>query len=260
MQKIIKNRMKIALVLIGVLTVWNICTLSRNHTINVFNQVAEASTKRLLPIYSVDTKEKLISLTFDVAWGAEDVEEILDTLDKYNAKATFFIVGDWAQKYPEKVKLIAERGHDIGNHSSRHPHVTQMSKEDIKKDMMEAHEIVRRITGESMDLYRPPYGEYNNEVILAANESGYYTIQWDVDSLDWKEYGLQPMIDKVLTHKNLTYGSIVLLHNGTKHTKNALEPILKGLVDKGYTIVPISELIIKENYTIDHTGRQYKAE
>lgn len=260
MQKIIKYRMKIVILLIGILAIWNICTLSRNHTINVFNQVAEASTKRLLPIYSVDTKEKLIALTFDVAWGADDVEEILGILDKYNAKSTFFIVGDWAKKYPEKVKLIAEKGHDIGNHSSRHPHVTQMSKADIKKDMMEAHGIIKDITGQDMNLYRPPYGEYNNEVILAANESGYYTVQWDVDSLDWKEYGFQPMIDKVLTHKNLTYGSIVLLHNGTKHTKNALEPILKGLVDKGYTIVPISELIMKENYTIDHTGRQYKAQ
>lgn len=245
--------------LIAFIAAWGICSISKNYTREVFSQVVEGTTKRLLPIYSVDSKEKLISLTFDVAWGADDMEQILDTLDQYNAKATFFIVGDWAKKYPEKVKLIIERGHDIGNHSSRHPHVTQMSKEDIKKDMIEAHQIIQEITGVAMNLYRPPYGEYNNTVIEAANECGYYTIQWDVDSLDWKEYGLQPMIDKVLKHKNLTYGSIVLLHNGTKYTKDALAPILKGLVDKGYTLVPISQLIIKDNYTIDHTGRQYRA-
>lgn len=227
-------------------------------SIIVLCTVCYGNTKRLLPIYSVDTKDKLISLTFDVAWGAEDVEEILGTLERYNAKATFFIVGDWAKKYPDKVKLILEKGHDIGNHSSRHPHVTQMKKDDIKKDIMEAHQIIQEITGQSMNLYRPPYGEYNDEVIAAAHECGYYTIQWDVDSLDWKEYGLQPMIDKVLKHKNLTYGSIVLLHNGTKYTKDALEPIIKGLIDKGYKIAPISELIIKDEYTIDHTGRQYK--
>ncbi|MGL6174392.1 MAG: polysaccharide deacetylase family protein [Cellulosilyticaceae bacterium] len=259
MQKIYKYLKRTVYMIIGFMAIWGICNLSKEYTVEVFNQVAEGTTKRILPIYSVDSKGKLISLTFDVAWGADDVEQILDTLDKYNAKATFFIVGDWAKKYPEKVKLIAERGHDIGNHSSRHPHVTQMSKEDIKKDIMEAHQIIQEITGTAMNLYRPPYGEYNNAVIEAANECGYYTIQWDVDSLDWKEYGLQPMIDKVLKHKNLTYGSIVLLHNGTKHTKDALEPILKGLGDKGYTLVPISELIIKDNYTIDHTGRQYRA-
>lgn len=259
MKKLYKHTKGIVTVLMLIMVTGCICMASRNYAIQVFSEVAEASPKKLLPIYSVDTKEKLISLTFDVAWGADDVEEILDTLDKYNAKASFFIVGDWAKKYPDKVKLISERGHDIGNHSSRHPHVTKMTKEEVIKDIKEADQILSELIGKTINLYRPPYGEYNNTVIEAANECGYYTIQWDVDSLDWKEYGLQPLIDKVLKHKNLTYGSIVLLHNGTKHTKDALDPILKGLQDKGYTFVPISELIIKENYTIDHTGRQYKA-
>ncbi|MDA3734172.1 polysaccharide deacetylase family protein [Niameybacter massiliensis] len=213
---------------------------------------------RLLPIYSVSTNDKKVSLTFDCAWGADDIDDILATLNQEGVKATFFMVGDWMRSNPEAVKKIAESGHDVANHSDRHPHVTNMSKEDIKKDIRFAHNMIKELTGQDCILYRAPYGEYNDTVVEAATECGYYTIQWDVDSLDWKNYGKQEMIDRVLKHKNLAPGSIVLLHNATKYTKDALPEIIKGLKAKGYEIVPISELIIKDGYTIDHTGRQYK--
>nr|WP_302596868.1 polysaccharide deacetylase family protein [uncultured Cellulosilyticum sp.] len=219
---------------------------------------AEGENKKLLPIYCVDTKgEKKVALTFDAAWGASDTDQIIETLGKYNVKATFFMVGDWARKYPDAVKKFQEAGHDIANHSNKHPHVCQMNKEAIKKDLLEAHETLKEITGLECDLYRPPYGEYNNTVLEAAKECGYYTIQWDVDSLDWKEYGLQPLIDKVLNHKNLRPGTIILMHNDTRYTAKALEPIIKGIIEKGYTFVPVSELIYKDtNCKIDHEGRQ----
>ncbi len=213
---------------------------------------------KILPIYSVDTDEKLISLTFDVAWGDEDMVEVLQILDDNDVKATFFLVGDWVEDYPEQVKTIHEKGHDIANHSDRHPHVTKLTKDEVKADIMEAHKKVKDLLGVEMDLYRAPYGEYDNEVVEAAHECNYHIIQWDVDSLDWKNYGKQPLIDKVLKHKNLTYGSIVLLHTGTDHTKDALDEIIKGLKQKEYKIVPTSELIMRENYRCDHTGRQYK--
>ncbi|OON96700.1 MAG: hypothetical protein ATN36_05040 [Epulopiscium sp. Nele67-Bin005] len=218
----------------------------------------KADIEKILPIYSVNTEEKQIALTFDVAWGDEDFEDVMRVLEENEVKATFFLVGDWAKKFPEHVKTLAEKGHDIGNHSNTHPHVTKMTKAEIETDIKAAHEIVKEITGLDMDLYRPPYGEYNNDVIKAAEACKYFTIQWDVDSLDWKEYGKQPLIDKVLKHKNLTHGSIVLLHTGTKHTKDALEEIIKGLKQKGYEIVPTSQMIMREDYKVDHTGRQFK--
>lgn len=214
---------------------------------------------RLLPIYSVFTKEKQVAITFDCAWGADDIGQILTTLKEEDVKATFFMVGDWMRKYPEAVKQIVAEGHDIASHSDKHPHVTQLSKEDIKKDIRFAHNTIKELTGLDANLYRAPYGEYNDAVVEAATECGYYIIQWDVDSLDWKNYGKQEMIDCVLKHKNLSPGSIILLHNATKYTKDALPHIIKGLKLKGYEMVPVSELIIKENYTIDHTGRQYRS-
>jgi peptidoglycan/xylan/chitin deacetylase (PgdA/CDA1 family) len=133
-----------------------------------------------------------------------------------------------------------------------------MNKEQLKKDIIAAHEAIKEITGKETNLYRPPYGEYNNTVIEAAKECQYHVVQWDVDSLDWKEYGLQALIDKVLNHKNLRPGSIILLHNDSKYTAQALDTIIKGILDKGYKIVPISKLIIqKQDYTIDFEGRQH---
>lgn len=213
--------------------------------------------ERLLPIYSVHTEDKVASLTFDCAWGADDMEMILNILREHDVKASFFVVGDWARKNPEIIKKIVEEGHDLGNHSNKHPHVTQLSKEKIKEDIRLAHQEIKRITGKDMDLYRPPYGEYNNDVIEAANECNYYTIQWDVDSLDWKEYGKSQLIHRVLTHKHLSPGSIILLHNGTKYTKDALDELIVGLKAKGFKLQPVSQMILRTNYTIDCTGRQY---
>lgn len=214
--------------------------------------------KRLLPIYCVNTgEEKKVALTFDAAWGASDTDELIRIMDQYGVKATFFVVGDWARKYPDAVKKLSDAGHDIANHSDKHPHVARMTKEDIIKDALEAHETIKSIIGKEVELYRPPYGEYNNTVIEAADACHYYTIQWDVDSLDWKEYGLEPLIDRVVNHKNLRPGSIILMHNDTKYTAKALEAIIKGVQDKGFTFVPVSELIMRDaGCTLDHEGRQ----
>ena len=233
--------------------------ISRQHVVSVFNNVSQAeAAKRLIPIYSVDTDEKKVALSFDAAWGADGTDTLFEILAKHNVKATFFLVGDWVRKYPEEVKRIASGGHDIGNHSDKHPHMASMSKEQIKEDVMRAHHSTKELLGIDMTLFRPPFGEYNNTVMEALKECGYYVIQWDVDSLDWKEYGRQPLIDTVLKHKNLGNGSIILMHNNAKYTKDALESIIIGLKEQGYEMVPLSELIIKGNYTIDHTGRQLK--
>ncbi len=219
---------------------------------------AAATKERKLPIYCVDTKgKKQVAITFDAAWGSEDADSIIATLDKYGVKATFFCVGDFIRKYPDLVKKLSDAGHDIANHSNKHPHVNQMTKEAIKQDIKDANAEIKKVTGKDNLLYRPPYGEYNNTVIEAATESGMYTVQWDVDSIDWKGYDAQTIVNKVVNHKHLGDGTIILLHNGAKHTAEALPQLIEGLKQKGYEIVPISQLIYKDNFSIDHEGRQH---
>ena len=220
--------------------------------------VMTGRSNREIPIYSVDTKEKKVALSFDAAWGNEDTAEILAILKKQDVKVTFFMTGEWVEKYPEDVKAIAAAGHDLGNHSENHKQMSKLTYEECQDEIMKVHEKVETLTGVSMCLFRPPYGDYNDTLIKAAEEKGYYSIQWSCDSLDWCDYGAENIIKTVLHHRNLGNGSIILMHNGAKYTKDALESVITGLKELGYEIVPISELIYSEDYEIDHTGRQFK--
>ena len=220
---------------------------------------ASAEQKRKLPIYCVETEKPEISISFDAAWGADDTDELLRILKENDVKATFFLCGFWVEKYPEEVKKIAAAGHDIGNHSATHPHMNALSAEDIRKELQSCHDKVKELTGKDMDLFRPPFGEYNNTVIQTAFDMGYYPLNWDVDSLDWQEKGPQAEIDQVLNHKHIGNGSILLFHNDAKYTPQVLDEIIKGLKEKGFSFVPISELILREGFEMDHEGRQRKA-
>lgn len=139
-----------------------------------------------LPIYSVETEEKKVALSFDAAWGNEDTQQILDILKKYNIHVTFFMTGEWVENYPDDVKKICEAGHDLANHSENHKNMSQLPDEECKQELLKVHEKVKKLTGKDMELFRPPYGDYDNEVIQNATSCGYYTIQWDVDILDIK--------------------------------------------------------------------------
>lgn len=228
--------------------------LSQTKAISVSN----STTGRELPIYSVEIPEKQVALSFDAAWGSEDTQDILDILAKYDIKTTFFMTGGWVESYPNDVKKIYAAGHDLGNHSENHKNMSQLSESECKEELLKVHEKVKKLTGIEMNLFRPPYGDYNNEVIRSAKECDYYTVQWDVDSLDWKDYGVDSIIQTVTNHKNLRNGSIILMHNGAKYTKDALEAVIQGLEDQGYEIVPISELIYTGNFHMNHEGRQIK--
>lgn len=211
---------------------------------------------RELPIYSVQTEEKKIAISFDAAWGAEDFQKIMEVLDKHQIRTTFFMTGEWVEKYPECVKMLVEKGHDLGNHSATHPDMTQLSKEKQKEQILGVHNAVKELTGYEMELFRPPYGAYNNEVVRTCYELGYYPVQWSVDSLDWKDLSASEIINKVCNHKALANGAIILCHNGAKHTAEALDEMLTNLKNQGYEIVPISELILRENFHMDVTGKQ----
>lgn len=233
-----------------------LCILLAIHLGDTAIAVNSAYGDKELPIYSVATDEKKISISFDAAWGAEDFPKIMEILDKHHVKTTFFMTGDWVEKYPECVKTLVEKGHDLGNHSASHPDMTKLSKEAQKEQILKVHNAVKELTGYEMELFRPPYGAYNNEVIRTCYENGYFPIQWDVDSLDWKDLSAPEIINKVCNHKALDNGSIILCHNGAKHTAEALDEMLTNLKNQGYEIVPISQLIIRDNFHMDVTGQQ----
>lgn len=248
------NRKRIGVIMAGILLLGLVFVLPP--TAEKVGAFAAANLERKLPIYCVQTDEPKVSVSFDAAWGADDTDELLRILKENDVKATFFLCGYWVEKYPEEVKKIAEAGHDLGNHSATHPHMSQLSSEQITEELRKCHENVKELTGIEMDLFRPPFGEYDNEVIETATANGYHSIQWDIDSLDWKEQGTQAEINQVLNHKHLGNGSIILFHNDAKYTPQVLDTILKGIKEKGYTIVPISELIHRGEYEMDHEGRQ----
>ena len=248
------NRKRIGVMMAGILLLGLVFVLTP--TAEKVGAFAAANLERKLPIYCVQTDEPKVSVSFDAAWGADDTDELLRILKENDVKATFFLCGYWVEKYPEEVKKIAEAGHDLGNHSATHPHMSQLSSEQITEELRKCHENVKELTGIEMDLFRPPLGEYDTEAIETATANGYHSIQWDIDSLDWKEQGTQAEINQVLNHKHLGNGSIILFHNDAKYTPQVLDTILKGIKEKGYTIVPISELIHRGEYEMDHEGRQ----
>jgi len=217
--------------------------------------VAGASAAaRQLPIYCVQKDYKVLSISFDAAWGNEDTQQLIDILGKYNVKATFFVVGDWVDKYPESVKALHEAGHEVMSHSDHHDHFNSLSAEQITQDLTASCDKIEAVTGVRPTLFRCPYGEYDDHVINAVRSLGLEPVQWDVDSLDWKEL-TAPEITKRVTGK-VQPGSIVLFHNAALHTPEALPGIIEALLQDGYQFVPISQLILTGEYTIDHTGRQ----
>ena len=213
-----------------------------------------AATQRDLPIYCVQKDSNVCSLTFDAAWGNEDTQQLIDILGKYNIKATFFVVGEWVDKFPESVKALHDAGHEIMNHSDNHPYFTKLSADQIRAQLNACNDKIEAITGDRPDLFRPPYGDYNDSVVATVRDCGMYTIQWDVDSLDWKDPAPADITSRVL--KRVQPGSIILFHNAAKNTPSALPSIIEGLIQQGYTMVPVSQLILRDNYSMDHTGRQ----
>ena len=222
------------------------------------NATAVVAKKRELPIYSVLRDDKVLSISFDASWGADKTLSILDILDEHNVKTTFFLVGGWVDKYPDMVKEIAARGHEIGNHSDTHPHMSQLSESDIKDELRIMSDKVEKLTGVRPTLFRPPYGDYNNRVIEVARAEGYECVQWSIDSLDWKDRGTEDII-KQCTYR-VDNGDIVLFHNDSNDIVNALPTVIKHYQGLGYTIIPVSELLLEGEYTIDVQGKQHPRE
>lgn len=216
-----------------------------------------ANSDRKIPIYCVETEEKQIAISFDAAWGNDDTQTLIDILAEYNVPATFFVVGSWVDKYPESVKALSDAGHQVQNHSNTHPHMPQLSKMQMTDEIETCNRKIEAVTGVRPTLLRPPYGDYDNALMEVVSSLDMMTIQWSVDSLDWKDSSTADSICKRVTSK-VQPGSIVLFHNDADHTPEALPTILKTLKEQGYEFIFISDLIMKDNYEIDHSGKQCK--
>ncbi len=225
----------------------------------ISNKNIQAAKDRLVPIYSVQRADKCISLTIDAAWGNEYTEEIISILEQYDVRITFFTVDFWANEYPKDIELLKLHGHEIGNHSATHKDMATLSKDEIKSELLQTWETQQKYAGSSaVRLFRPPYGSYNNTLIATAEELGFKCIQWDVDSIDWKENATaESVINRVL--KKTKPGSIILMHNNSKVITQVLPAVLEKLKAEGYTFVPVSQLIYHTNYTVDPNGVQHKS-
>jgi len=218
---------------------------------------AAAMKDRKLPVYSVERDDKCLSLTFDAAWGNEDTQTLIDILARYEVKATFFVVGFWAEKYPESVRALHEAGHEVMTHSDDHAHFNQLTHQQIVDNLNAGCDKIEAVTGVRPTLFRAPYGEYNDLVVQTAEDLGLTTIQWDVDSLDWKDLPAGEISRRVT--ESARDGSIVLFHNAALHTPEALPEIIETLLRRGYRIVPVSELLLRGDCVVDHTGRMRAA-
>lgn len=213
-------------------------------------------TLKKLPIYSVERDDNKISISFDCAYGADYTLSLLDALDEYGVKCTFFCVEFWVNKFPDMVSEIVKRGHEIGTHSKTHPKMSTLSKDAIKEELVSSINAIEKITNEKVELFRAPFGDYDDDVLSVAEELGLYTIQWDVDSIDWKDISSADIVKRVVSKTKS--GSVILCHNNGTNTAKALPYVLSNLIEKGYKFVPISELIYKENYKINSFGVQIK--
>ncbi len=221
---------------------------------SIYNNVSP----KKVPIYSVETDEKVVALTFDAAWGADKTEGLLKTIEEKDARATFFLVSFWADKYRDVLKTLAASDRiEIGTHSATHPYMSKLSKDRMELELTTSRELIESITGRKVDLFRPPYGDYSDGLLNVCKSLGLYAIQWDVDSLDWKGLSKEQITSRIVgSAKN---GSIILMHNDGEHTLEALPSIIDGLRAKGFTFKTVGELIYRDNYTIDHTGRQIRS-
>lgn len=218
--------------------------------------ITNATVPQNLPIYRVKTNEKKIAVTFDAAWGDEDTDELISVLKENNAPSTFFVVGGFIDRCEKSVKKLSDAGHEIANHSDTHLHMSGLESQQILKELEECEQKIEKVTGKTTKLFRPPYGDYDSELVLAARNNGFEVIQWDVDSLDWKDLSPEEIVSRV--ESRVKDGSVVLFHAGTKHTPEALKILLPRLKERGYSFVRVSELIYKEKFSINAEGEQIK--
>jgi probable sporulation protein (polysaccharide deacetylase family) len=192
------------------------------------------------PLFQVNTTNQVAALTINVAWGEEYLPDMLNALKEAGVNATFFMVGDWVEQFPDLTQALAADGHELGNHSWSHPYPTQIPAEALSEEIKKTEKLLVDLTGQECKLFAPPYGEWDKEVVLTAAELGYRTIMWTIDTIDWQKPGVDVIASRVLD--NLAPGSIILMHP-TDQTAQALPQILSGAKEKGYKLMTVGQLI-----------------
>ena len=213
------------------------------------------SGARSLPVYSVERTDNKIAISFDCAWGTEHTDAILSALAEAGVRATFFTVQFWAEEHADYLKKVSDAGHEVGTHSATHSYMSRQSEAEIRAELESSSQAITAVTGKPVTLFRPPYGDYDDLLIDTCRDMGIMPVQWDVDSLDWKDLSAADIAERIISR--VKSGSIILCHNNGLHTAEALPIVIDVLHAKGFTFVPIGELIYYENYTIDVTGRQH---
>ena len=230
------------------------CFLAINFTGNPLANVFFARIDKKLPIYSVETEEKKVAISFDAAWGADKTEGIIELLNEFDVQATFFLVGFWVDEHKDKVEFIDKAGYEIGTHSNTHPDMALLNEEEIKDELVQSVEKIEKVTNKKVELFRPPYGSYSDTLISVADGMGLKTIQWDCDSLDWKGLSATNIASRVVS--NAKNGSIILMHNNSDNILEGLRLVLSGLKQKGFTITSVGDIVYSSNYTINSQGIQ----
>jgi len=240
----------LSLVIAGVILA---CTLGATSTAAVFF----GKSSRKIPVYGVEVEgdKKVIALTFDAAWGADKTQGILDTMKKYDAKGTFFLVGFWIDKFESETKAIAEAGFDIGNHSRNHLNMPKLSDSEIRSEIEYVNDRVNALTGITPTYFRAPFGDYSDRLMTAVEEMNMVGVQWSIDSLDWKGLSAKEIFERVVPKAKS--GDIILFHNNSDHVLDALPLVLSALKEAGFEFVTLSQLVATKGYTVDNNGIQH---
>jgi polysaccharide deacetylase family sporulation protein PdaB len=251
---VLKRRNLLTYGFVIIMLVALVVTTSISSTSGVFF----GKSTRKIPVYSVDVPEtdKVIALTFDAAWGADKTLKIIEILKEYDAKATFFLVGFWIDKYPDEVKAIAKAGFDIGNHSENHLNMPRLSSSKMAEEITSVNKKICDLTGKSPVYFRAPFGDYANNLMTCIEDLGMVGIQWSIDSLDWKGLGVKEITERIVPKAKS--GDIVLFHNNSDHILEALPVVLEALKNKGFKFVALSEMVMTDNYYVDSQGVQRK--
>ena len=217
------------------------------------NEVFSTKDREQMPVCSVDTDVKEIALTIDTAFGNDKTQALLDILDEYNVKATFFVVGMWAQENPELMQKIIESGHEVQNHSMDHARYPDLKVEEILSDAQEAQTLLNEETGKNANIIRLPFGAFDDKTIKILMDNDFIPVKWSVDGEDWKSDDVKEVYNNVI--KDVKGGDIIMLQNNTVGAEGALRDIIAKLLDKGYEFKTISELLPEGEITIDDKGK-----
>lgn len=228
------------------LGIFNLSTLNDKEVFNDKNNISQKYADILIKKGS--DEKKIIALTFDDGPDGKYTPQILDILKENDVKATFFVVGEMVETHPEVLKREFEEGHEIGNHTFTHMNICTDSVEKLNKELTKTQELIKKVTGEEPNLFRPPYRAINENLFNLIKSKNMKVVLWsDFDARDWSNPGVDRIINTI--EKNIKNGSIILLHDynnvrsDKSQTVKALERIVPDLKKQGFEFVTISELI-----------------